>query len=535
MVNLKVERLDDGRIIVSRLYVGDRRKGSGWAKVIRDIDVSKDSGYAFVGDWVGEGSFVKEGDIIALCKADGSWRHPHSTLYLYKVTSGGVEQLGEWDFWTKVQKIKAIQEIKKIIDSLRQKEKSKEEKRGRKRKKKEDIKKLSVAKRRKKSGEKKKEDIKKLSEKAKKELTKILKEMEKYPYPVRIGYHEIKDTINTLIPTLEKEGNVKGLKQILHGEYKEGWFTTVKGAKKKLSATKKLYRKWVSLQKKIIQDIKKHPDKYLIERYAVKNRGFWRLSSKGKMVWMTKGGLYSDWFDSKEFLKPIHEVLTQLEKERRELIKKVANLWKTRSKRAKSVDIAKTAKHVIDIRTAGIKELKAYLKNPGRHDIMGLDTARVDTNREKINDVKIKKLKEGYSVIVNDTYRVKVFPSSVRFAGIGARHGESRKIWYILAKPGKITTDKLSQILGRIGVKYTLKTFDNTFKVPSTFNGSYIVSKPFDEPPNDETVKKHAERVANALSRYQIGSRSKKKTKKSQSKKKTKKSQSKKKTKKKKS
>lgn len=124
---LEVERLDDGRIVISGLYLGDKRKGKGWAKIVKDIDATKDNGYAFVGDWVEEGSFVKEGDIIALCHADGSWKYPHSSLYLYRISSEGVEQLGSWDFWTKVEKIKAIQEIKQIIDSLRQKEKSKEE------------------------------------------------------------------------------------------------------------------------------------------------------------------------------------------------------------------------------------------------------------------------------------------------------------------------------------------------------------------------------------------------------------------------
>lgn len=116
-----VEVLDvgDPTRVGLKFTFGDTRKATSscWAKVVTEIDKSQQNGYAFVGEFIKPGAVVDIGSYVVLVRGEGSWKHPHSHIYLYRITKDGAEELynGSWN--TKADKVKAINEMAKIVNS----------------------------------------------------------------------------------------------------------------------------------------------------------------------------------------------------------------------------------------------------------------------------------------------------------------------------------------------------------------------------------------------------------------------------------
>ena len=89
---IRYEPRPDGGVRIKHINIGDKRKAktSAWAKVVTSVDVSAKGGYAFEGQFL---PYSREVDVpngawVVVSRADGSWRHPHNTIYLIHVHNG---------------------------------------------------------------------------------------------------------------------------------------------------------------------------------------------------------------------------------------------------------------------------------------------------------------------------------------------------------------------------------------------------------------------------------------------------------------
>ena len=89
---IEYEPRPDGSVRIKYINIGDKRKArtSAWAKVVTSVDVSAKGGYAFEGQFL---PYTRETDVpngawVVVSRADGSWGHPHNTIYLIHVRNG---------------------------------------------------------------------------------------------------------------------------------------------------------------------------------------------------------------------------------------------------------------------------------------------------------------------------------------------------------------------------------------------------------------------------------------------------------------
>ena len=89
---ISYEPRPDGGVRIKSINIGDRRKAktSAWAKLVTHVDVEQRGGYAFEGEFL---PYTREVDVpngawLVVSRADGSWRHPHNTIYLIHVRNG---------------------------------------------------------------------------------------------------------------------------------------------------------------------------------------------------------------------------------------------------------------------------------------------------------------------------------------------------------------------------------------------------------------------------------------------------------------
>ena len=112
-----------------RYNLGDTRKATSkcFAKVVTRVDTSKQNGYAFEGKFIRNGDIVDVGSYIILVRGVGSWKYPCSEISLYKVHQDCAEELGIWDWNTRADKVRAILEIAKIVNSSTEEEQLREQ------------------------------------------------------------------------------------------------------------------------------------------------------------------------------------------------------------------------------------------------------------------------------------------------------------------------------------------------------------------------------------------------------------------------
>ena len=99
---IEYEPRPDGGVRIKYINIGDKRKAktSAWAKVVTSVDVSAKGGYAFEGQFL---PYTRETDVpngswVVVSRADGSWRHPHNTIYLIHVRDGKMCVVEEADW-----------------------------------------------------------------------------------------------------------------------------------------------------------------------------------------------------------------------------------------------------------------------------------------------------------------------------------------------------------------------------------------------------------------------------------------------------
>ncbi len=75
----------------------DSRKKS-WRKLLEKVDVTKDNGYAFVGEWlrVGEKAELELGVFVLCYDEEGSMKNWYPSIELLKVTEEGLKQVYEY-------------------------------------------------------------------------------------------------------------------------------------------------------------------------------------------------------------------------------------------------------------------------------------------------------------------------------------------------------------------------------------------------------------------------------------------------------
>ena len=104
---------------IHEINLGDGRKAHGrpFAKVVTSIDFSKENGYAFQGEFLPRSREVDvpNGSLLLVVRGDGSWKHPHSTAYLFVVEDSEIVKKGSFD-WT--EKLTIRDEASKILEEL---------------------------------------------------------------------------------------------------------------------------------------------------------------------------------------------------------------------------------------------------------------------------------------------------------------------------------------------------------------------------------------------------------------------------------
>ena len=120
-----VRKLPDGRIAF-RIWLGDSRKATSklWARRVRRVDISKENGYAF------EGEFFKSYEkyhmvemiltpyeVAVAIVQDGSWKHPGQRMDVFIALEDGIYTVSSgWE--TKADKIQTIHLVAEILNFL---------------------------------------------------------------------------------------------------------------------------------------------------------------------------------------------------------------------------------------------------------------------------------------------------------------------------------------------------------------------------------------------------------------------------------
>jgi len=119
-------RVVNGKVVLEPddIKLGRPKKARGrvWAKLLEDVDTTKENGFAFQGRFLrvrGDPAYIDDtvpvGSFIVAAEATGSTNHPWTDIALYKVTADGIEELYRNDFVRKSDKIIAINDIAEIL------------------------------------------------------------------------------------------------------------------------------------------------------------------------------------------------------------------------------------------------------------------------------------------------------------------------------------------------------------------------------------------------------------------------------------
>lgn len=105
---------------IQSINLGDTRKATSscFAKVVRDIDVSENSGYAFIGDFIKTYKEIDlpNGTLLLVVRGEGSWKHPFSAAYLILIANSEPKIMfeGNWK-----NRITVRDKAKEILDFIR--------------------------------------------------------------------------------------------------------------------------------------------------------------------------------------------------------------------------------------------------------------------------------------------------------------------------------------------------------------------------------------------------------------------------------
>jgi len=128
---IESELLPDGRVSL-QYSLGDARKTTAklWIKKLTGVNVNKENGYAFEGEFVPAktsskysyaGIIANEGDVFVAVKEWGSWKHPGQQLVMLVCRNGKMYECEIENWNNKADKIKAISKVAQIFNTLQQK------------------------------------------------------------------------------------------------------------------------------------------------------------------------------------------------------------------------------------------------------------------------------------------------------------------------------------------------------------------------------------------------------------------------------
>lgn len=105
---------------IQSINLGDSRKATSnvFAKIIKDIDMSKDNGYAFIGEFLKthRETELPNGTLLLVVRGEGSWKHKFSAAYLIVIANSEPKIVFEGD-WK--NRITVRDKAKEILDFLR--------------------------------------------------------------------------------------------------------------------------------------------------------------------------------------------------------------------------------------------------------------------------------------------------------------------------------------------------------------------------------------------------------------------------------
>ena len=80
---------------------GDRRKGKCYARLITGIKPGVENGFAFEGRFLREGEHdLPPGAVVLVREEKGSWKYHRPLATLFKVTTGGLQEVGKFYYDT---------------------------------------------------------------------------------------------------------------------------------------------------------------------------------------------------------------------------------------------------------------------------------------------------------------------------------------------------------------------------------------------------------------------------------------------------
>ena len=121
----KVGKLPDGRWVFT-IQLGDPRKATSklWARKVKNVDVQRENGYAFEGEFFKyKGKYcdceiiLKEGELVVAVIERGSWKHPGQYMGIFVALEDGIYTVSSgWE--TKADKIQTIHLVSEILNFL---------------------------------------------------------------------------------------------------------------------------------------------------------------------------------------------------------------------------------------------------------------------------------------------------------------------------------------------------------------------------------------------------------------------------------
>jgi hypothetical protein len=124
----RVRKLPDGRIAFV-VFLGDSRKATSklWARKVKNVDTTKENGFAFEGEFFKPRGKYHETEIILApyevaiaVIQDGSWKHPGQRMSIFVALDDGIYKVSSgWE--TKADKIQTIHLVAEILNFLNSK------------------------------------------------------------------------------------------------------------------------------------------------------------------------------------------------------------------------------------------------------------------------------------------------------------------------------------------------------------------------------------------------------------------------------
>jgi len=123
---VRVTKLPDGRFAIFVL-LGNVMKATTnlWAKKIKKVDVTKENGYAFDGEFmrINKGKLysteiiLNKGEVAVAVVQDGSWKNPGQHIKIFVALEDGIYTVSSgWE--TKADKIQTIHLVAEILNFL---------------------------------------------------------------------------------------------------------------------------------------------------------------------------------------------------------------------------------------------------------------------------------------------------------------------------------------------------------------------------------------------------------------------------------